>query len=171
MYRIAFLFSLILVLFLSGCAGFGVDSSHFPEKRPATGRRVFVFDPNYPAWAAYDEEGNRVRTGRASGGKDFCPDIGRPCRTLTGTFRILSKGDSECKSGRYPVDTNGGAPMPYCMLFHPKGYAIHGTYGLANYNNSHGCIGVTTDDAEWLNQYFLRIGSTVVVKPYHPDSE
>jgi len=165
MNRIIGIISFLSILLLAGCASFG-SAGNFPAQRPATGKKVFVFNPNYPAWAAYDPQGHLVNSGRASGGKDFCPDIGRPCRTLTGTFRILSKGDSECRSGRYPRSTNGGAPMPYCMHFHPKGYAIHGTYGLASYNNSHGCIGVSPSDAKWLSGYF-HVGSTVIVKPYH----
>lgn len=53
-------------------------SSYFPEKRQATGKKVFIFDPKATAWAAYDAQGNRVKTGSASGGKDFCEDVGRP---------------------------------------------------------------------------------------------
>lgn len=41
-------------------------SMYFPEKRPATGRKVFVFDPKATAWAAYDANGDRVETGSAS---------------------------------------------------------------------------------------------------------
>jgi len=89
--------------------GFG----YFALKRPASGRWVFIFDPNYGAWAAYNESGTLVNTGRASGGKDFCPDVDRPCRTTVGRFRILRKGDADCESSIYPIETNGGAPMPY----------------------------------------------------------
>ena len=52
-------------------------SNVFPEKREATGKKVFIFDPKATAWAAYDAQGNRVNTGSASGGKDFCEDTGR----------------------------------------------------------------------------------------------
>ena len=48
---------------------------HYPVKIKGTGRRQFVFDPKAYSWAAYDEEGNRVMTGAASGGKDFCGGI------------------------------------------------------------------------------------------------
>ena len=147
-----------------------MDSDHkgsyyFPEQRPATGKKVFVFDPKATAWAAYDAQGNRVKTGSASGGKDFCEDIGRSCHTVTGTFRVYSKKGPECTSSIYPIETGGGAKMPYCMFF-SKYYAIHGSYDVPNYNASHGCIRVTPGDAYWLHRNFIRIGTKVIVKSY-----
>ena len=173
---LVFISTLTILLFLNGCATThptpkpNVDDV-FPPTQHTTGKKVFEFDPNYNLWAVYDEEGNRVKIGRASGGKDYCPEIGRPCRTPAGTFKILSKGDEDCKSSRYPIATSGGAYMGYCMHFHPKGYAIHGVTSLPDYNNSHGCIGVTVEDAQWLNQYFLEKGSKVVVRPYHHSND
>lgn len=139
--------------------------NYFPDKRPGTGNKVFIFDPNLSAWAAYDREGMLVKTGSASGGKDFCEDIGRGCRTVTGTFRLYSKKGEDCTSSAYPVETGGGARMPYCMHF-SGGYSIHAAYEVPAYNTSHGCIRVYPGAAKWLNQNFLDIGSTVIVKPY-----
>ncbi|STX29302.1 enhanced entry protein EnhA [Legionella beliardensis] len=139
--------------------------SYFPAQREATGRKVFIYDPKVTAWAAYDANGVRVKTGRGSGGKDFCEDIGRGCRTITGTFRVYSKKGPECTSSLYPVETNGGAKMPYCMHF-SGGYSIHGAYEVPDYNASHGCIRVLPSAAQWLNENFIDIGTTVVVKPY-----
>ena len=137
----------------------------FPAKRTATGRKVFVFDPKATAWAAYDAQGNRVKTGRASGGKDFCEDVGRPCRTVTGKYRVYSKKGEECRSSKYPIETGGGARMPHCMHFH-GGYSIHGAYHVPNYNASHGRIRVLPSAAKWLNQSFVDIGTSVEVKSY-----
>ena len=141
-------------------------SSYFPAKREATGRKVFVFDPKATAWAAYDAQGNRVETGSASGGKDFCEDVGRPCRTVTGTFKVYSKKGEDCKSSIYPVETHGGAKMPYCVDFH-GGCSIHGAYDGSNVDASHGCIRVLPGAARWLNENFIDVGTTVVVKPYN----
>ncbi|VEG90446.1 L,D-transpeptidase [Legionella spiritensis] len=141
-------------------------SSYFPDKRQATGRKVFIFDPKATAWAAYDAQGNRVKTGRASGGKDFCEDIGRGCHTVTGTFRVYSKKGPDCTSSLYPIETGGGAKMPYCMHFH-GGYSIHAAYEVPNYNASHGCVRVLPSAARWLSQNFIDVGTTVIVKPYH----
>ena len=141
-------------------------SYYFPEKREATGRKVFIFDPNATAWAAYDRDGNRVQTGSASGGSDFCEDIGRPCHTVTGTYHVYSKKGPDCTSSLYPVETGGGARMPYCMHFN-GGYSIHAAYDVPNYNASHGCIRVLPAAAKWLNQDFVDVGTTVIVKPYN----
>lgn len=148
----------------------GLDSDtkgryYFPETRPATGKKVFIFDPKATAWAAYDGNGHRVKTGSASGGKDFCEDIGRSCHTVTGTFRVYSKKGEDCTSSLYPVETGGGARMPYCMHFN-GGYSIHAAYEVPNWNASHGCIRVLPAAAKWLNQDFIDIGTTVIVKPY-----
>jgi len=137
----------------------------FPEKRAGSGRKVFIFDPKLTAWAAYDAQGNRIQTGRASGGADFCEDIGRSCRTVTGKYRVYSKKDADCRSSKYPIETNGGARMPYCMHFH-GGYSIHAAYDVPNYNASHGCIRVLPSAAQWLNQNFIDVGTTVEVRSY-----
>ena len=148
----------------------GLGSDHrgvasFPAKREATGKKVFIFDPRATAWAAYDAEGNRVKTGSASGGKDYCEDTGRGCRTVTGTFHVYSKKGEECTSSLYPIETGGGARMPYCMHFSGS-YSIHAAYEVPNYNASHGCIRVLPAAAKWLNEDFVDVGTTVIVKPY-----
>lgn len=141
--------------------------NYFPETRPATGNKVFIFDPQYHAWAVYDAEGHRVNIGNASGGKIYCQDIKRGCRTTVGTFKIIRMGGVNCKSTRYPIETHGGAPIPYCMYFSPKGYAIHGSNQLPEDSNaSHGCIRVSPTSAKWLNQHFMTLGTTVIVLPY-----
>lgn len=140
-------------------------SFSFPSSMETGGRKTFIFDPNIPAWAAYDASGNLVKTGSASGGRDFCPDVNRPCRTVSGTFSVYSKKGPDCTSSVYPVETNGGAKMPYCMHFF-QGYSIHAAYEVPKYNASHGCIRVLPDAARWLNQDFMNVGTKVIVKPY-----
>ena len=125
---------------------------------------TFVFNPRTASWAAINHHGKVIRTGRASGGRNYCPDIHRGCHTPTGTYTIHSKGGPGCRSSRYPVG-RGGAEMPYCMFF-TKYYAIHGSYEVPNYNASHGCIRVRPSDAQWLSAHFIRIGTRVVVKSY-----
>lgn len=125
---------------------------------------TFVFNPNTLVWKAIDSNGNVIRTGKGSGGKKYCRDVGRSCKTPSGTFRVISKGGAGCSSSRYPIG-KGGAPMPYCMFF-SKNYAIHGSYDVPHYNASHGCIRVMPRDANWLSHHFMNIGTTVIVKPY-----
>lgn len=139
--------------------------NQFPKKVPALGKRHFIFDPKIFAWAAYDPEGNRVMTGSASGGKDFCEDVGKPCRTVTGTFRVYNKRGINCVSGEYPVETKGGTKMPYCTYFY-RGFTIHAAYDVPVANSSHGCVRVLPSAAKWLNEQFLTIGTQVTVLSY-----
>lgn len=125
---------------------------------------TFVFYPGQLKWVAINNNGTVIKSGKASGGSKYCRDIKRACRTPTGTYHVISEGGPDCRSSRYPVG-RGGAKMPYCMFF-SRYYAIHGSYDLPNYNASHGCIRVRPTDAKWLQQNFVQIGTTVVVKPY-----
>ena len=143
---------------------------YYPSKIPGTGRRQFVFDPKAYAWAAYDEEGNRIMTGAASGGKDICEEDGKSCRTVSGTFRVYNKRGLGCRSGEYPVETNGGTKMPYCMYFY-QGYTVHAAYEVPYANVSHGCIRVWPSAAKWLNEQFIQIGTQVTVLPYTDEDE
>ncbi|OYV54100.1 MAG: L,D-transpeptidase [Legionella sp. 21-45-4] len=142
---------------------------YFPLKVPASGERRFVFDPKASAWAAYNESGVRVMTGSASGGKNFCEDVGKPCRTVTGSFRVYNKRGIDCKSGEYPVETFGGAHMPYCMYFN-RGFTIHAAYEVPPYNSSHGCVRVLPSAAKWLNEQFITIGTKVIVLSYDDEN-
>lgn len=141
---------------------------YFPLQTRPTGHKQFIFDPKAAAWAAYDAEGHRVMTGSASGGKDFCEDVGKPCRTVIGTFHVYNKRGLECKSGEYPVETVGGAKMPYCMYFY-RGFTIHAAYEVPAYNSSHGCVRVLPSAAKWLNEQFINIGTEVIVLSYQDE--
>lgn len=145
--------------FICFCLSFGLFS--MVQKVHAN---TFIYNPKSLTWSAINSEGVVVRTGRGSGGRAYCKDIHRGCRTPTGTYAILSKGGVGCRSSRYPVG-RGGAPMPYCMFF-SRYYAIHGSSDVPNYNASHGCIRVKPYDAEWLSRNFIHVGTRVVIKPY-----
>lgn len=124
---------------------------------------TFIFNPRSLTWKAV-HNGKVIKSGKAIGGSHYCKDIGRSCRTPTGTFQVISKGGPDCRSSRYPVG-KGGAKMPYCMFF-SKLYAVHGSYEMPNYNASHGCIRVYPSAARWLSQNFMHVGTTVVVQSY-----
>lgn len=125
---------------------------------------TFIFNPRTLSWVAINGNGKVVKSGKASGGRGYCPDIRRSCRTPTGTYHVIGKRGANCVSSRYPVG-RGGAKMPYCMYF-SKFYAVHGSYDVPNHNASHGCIRVRPGDAQWLYNNFMSIGTKVVVKPY-----
>jgi lipoprotein-anchoring transpeptidase ErfK/SrfK len=136
----------------------------FPTERVATGKPVFIYNPNSLYWAVYDSQGQLMKTGHGSSGREYCPDLGHGCKTPSGTYHIYSKAGPGYKSKIFPMP-RGGAPMPYAMFF-SGGYAVHGSYDIPNFNASHGCVRISAPDAAWLNQDVLTNGSTVIVYPY-----
>lgn len=132
----------------------------------STGEKTVVIDPRVHVWGAYDSSGSLVRAGIASAGSSWCNDLGRPCRTSVGSFRIASLGSPSCKSHKFPIP-KGGAPMPYCMYFH-GGQALHGVpaHEVGEGNYSHGCVRMHVSDAEWLRYNFANVGTKVVVRSY-----
>lgn len=138
--------------------------SRLPEHMNTGGTRLVLVDPNVHAWGAYDADGSLIRAGLATAGGNWCPDIGRPCRTTPGSYRIHSLGAPECKSSLYPRP-RGGAPMPYCMFFNGS-QGLHGSYEVVEGNESHGCVRMRVEDAEWMRYNFATVGTRVVVRPY-----
>jgi lipoprotein-anchoring transpeptidase ErfK/SrfK len=131
----------------------------------ASQEKTVVVNPRVHTWAAYDN-GELVKAGLATSGADWCPDLGRPCHTRSGNFRINSLGSEDCKSTKFPIP-RGGAPMPYCMYF-DNGRALHGVPEgeVAEANLSHGCVRLHVADAEWLRYDFVNVGTKVVIEPY-----
>lgn len=138
-----------------------MDIAPFKLQYDTQGHRTILVDLSLHAFGAYDKNGTLVHWGPISGGKDYCKDIDGPCRTITGDFKITRKDSEECESGQFPKDTEGGAPMPYCMHFY-KGFALHGST-LPGYHGSHGCVRLFFDDAKWLNKHFTQVGTRVIV--------
>lgn len=130
----------------------------------STGEKVIIIDPNIHRWGAYSSDGQLLRSGLATAGSHYCRDLGRPCRTKAGTFRIKSLGSRSCKSSKYPLG-RGGAPMPYCMFFNGS-QGLHGSYEVVAGNVSHGCVRMHVDDAAWVRFNFAKIGTKVIVRPY-----
>lgn len=137
-----------------------LDYSPFPLKVDSQGSHFVKVDLSDLAWGAYDSEGTLVNWGPISGGKSYCADVGRGCKTITGNFTIYRKQGPGCVSSRFPLG-RGGAPMPYCMHF-KGGYALHGSPTVPGYHASHGCVRLFTDDARWLNHDFIDVGATRV---------
>ncbi len=129
------------------------DFAPFDMQISPPGQKVIIVNFAKLAFGAYDEEGNLLRWGPISGGKGYCPDIGRHCNSPRGIFNVYSKEGDGCVSTKFPVG-RGGAPMPYCMFFH-GGFALHGSPEVPGYNASHGCIRMFTSDAKWLNEEFI----------------
>jgi hypothetical protein len=142
-----------------------IDVAPFDAKTTGTGDKHVVVDLNKLAWGAYDEKGNLIHWGPASGGKGYCPDVNSVCRTVSGHFKIQRKQPAQCVSSKFPIEWDGGAPMPYCMHFF-EGFALHGSYDVPGYNASHGCVRMFINDARWLNEEFTKVGTKVTVLSY-----
>ncbi len=138
------------------------DLSPFPIQISPPKHRFLIIDLKQLAFGAYNNSGKLVYWGPISGGKNFCEDIQQICNTPSGSFRIQRMQGSDCISSQFPIATNGGAPMPYCMHFY-KGFAIHGSSRLPGKNASHGCVRLYTTDAEWLNKNFIKIGTEIKI--------
>jgi L,D-transpeptidase ErfK/SrfK len=136
----------------------------FSDTIAPSARTTIIVDVDNQAFAAYDRAGYLIHWGPVSTAKGWCPDIQRSCNTPRGTFNFYSKGGQGCYSTIYPVP-DGGAPMPYCMYFY-GGYALHASE-LPGYNDSHGCVRLFYEDAQWLNTNFIelgRFGTKVIVR-------
>jgi len=130
-----------------------LDLSPFNRQIEAPGEKVIIVSLDKLAFGAYNSDGELEYWGPVSGGKGYCPDLGRGCHTAKGHFHIYRKMGEGCKSTKFPVG-RGGAPMPYCMFFN-GGFALHGSYDVPGYNASHGCVRLFVKDAKWLNQEFV----------------
>lgn len=134
------------------------------KARPA-GEKKIIINPNTHTWHAYSATGKLLRSGIATAGGKWCPDIRRSCKTKSGVFRVFSLGSFSCKSSKYPIERGGGAPMPYCMFFNGS-QGLHGSYNVVRGNISHGCVRLKVLDAKWLRFNFITIGTKVIVKSY-----
>lgn len=141
-----------------------MDIAPFPRKIPPLGNNKVIINQKELAWGAYDASGTLVKWGPMSGGQNYCADVKRGCKTASGEYTFYRKQGAGCKSSKFPLG-KGGAPMPYCMFFH-GGFAMHGSAAVPGYHASHGCVRIYSQDAEWLNTNFVRIGSTrISVQP------
>lgn len=170
--RAVFLLFILLLLPFSTYARSHKYRGALPVAIQPLGEKVIIVDPNIHLWGAYNEDGYLVKSGMATAGAGYCPDIHRGCRTKSGSFRIYSLGSAGCKSRKFPVP-RGGAPMPYCMFFN-GGQALHGSYQVVAANVSHGCVRLRVQDAKWIRFNFAEEpnsnnefqGTRVIVRPY-----
>lgn len=142
-----------------------LDYSPMPMQIDPPGEKIIIVSLSNLAFGAYNENGSLAYWGPVSGGRGYCPDIHHGCHTKLGTFHIQYKLGSGCVSTKFPVG-RGGAPMPYCMYFN-GGFALHGSYEVPGYNDSHGCVRMFVNDAKWLNQDFTSDDEhmTVLIDP------
>jgi L,D-transpeptidase ErfK/SrfK len=116
---------------------------------------LVVFDPKQLAWAHY-VNGRLKLWGPAVGGKSWCPDVRRSCRTKVGTFYFTEAASPERRSSSYPKKCQSGevkcAAMAYFIRFTNWGQGIH-RRSMSGANASHGCIGVFEAHAQYINNH------------------
>jgi lipoprotein-anchoring transpeptidase ErfK/SrfK len=120
-----------------------------PLDRPADERWV---DVNLTTQSAYAYQGTElVRSFVVSTGISLYP-------TVTGQYHVYVKYRYAPMSGPGYYLPN----VPYVMYFY-EGYGLHGTYWHNNFGHpmSHGCINFRTDDAGWLFNNWVSIGTLV----------
>lgn len=139
-----------------------MDMSPLPQHLNTEGRKEVYIDLDKFAFGAYDAKGNLVYWGPESSGEAKCPDTDASCATPIGAYTVFRKEGEDCASNEYPLETHGGAPMPYCMYFH-GGVAMHTSTLSGFINRSAGCVRLFNADAEWLNQTFVDVGTRVIV--------
>lgn len=135
------------------------DVSPFPRYINPNGEKTIYVDQKQLAWGAYNDDGELVWWGPLSSGSGKCSEALGGCKTPSGSFRIIRKQDIECVSTAFPVrpdGMSGGAIMPFCMHFF-RGYALHGSDVVPGYRDSHGCVRMFIEDAQWLNEEFIEL--------------
>lgn len=136
--------------------------SPLPAHINTHGEKEVYIDLSLFAFGAYDKDGNLIYWGPESSGAPVCPASDHSCATPTGDFRVFRIEGKDCTSNEYPLETHGGAPMPYCMFFH-GGAAFHTSTLSGFINRSGGCVRLFDSDAKWLNEQFVKKGTRVLV--------
>ena len=127
-----------------------------PAPAPSVGAGERWIDVNLSTQTLTAYEGDTaVFSTLVSTGKAWTP-------TVVGTFPIYVKYTSARMTGGYGADYYDLPNVPYVMYFY-QGYGLHGTYWHSNFGTpmSHGCVNLSTPDAQWLFSW-ASVGTNVV---------
>ena len=125
-------------------------------------KKVLFINLSLFAFGAYGPDGNLIYWGPVSSGASKCPANDDSCATPTGDFRAFRIEGKDCTSNEFPLETHGGAPMPYCVFFH-RGSAVHGSTLSGFINRSAGCVRLFYADSEWIYDRFAQKNMEVIV--------
>lgn len=135
-----------------------LSPSIVPFGQAGSNHYVFVLvSPEKYAWGLF-RNSQLIRWGPAVCGGDYCADVGRSCRSPSGTFAISEVAGPDRRSGSYPKELAAegkGALMPYFMKLTDYGVGLHARY-VRGRHETHGCVGMFYDDAQWLNQEYAQ---------------
>jgi hypothetical protein len=160
------------------------DFFPFPQHLAWLKEKAVIFSLSHLAFAAYDAKGNLVRVGPISAGKN-CPAAKGQCYTPTGWFRFYQKYGPNAVSSLYPIlsykiverngkkvrvpDRRGGAKTPWFMAI-VGNIGAHGFEIVPGFNASAGCVRMFFDDAKWLNQHFVNLGTQAIIMTGIPNA-
>jgi lipoprotein-anchoring transpeptidase ErfK/SrfK len=118
-------------------------------------------------WTAYDYDGKIVNSGQASGGRRWCEDIKKGCKTPYGFFYVINKRGPHYRSPLYPLNKKIKAPMFWAVRFSWFGPSFHQSNDNWNIkkHQSHGCIHLKKNDAWWINLFSNSL-TKIIILPY-----
>ncbi len=124
-----------------------------PEPTIQQGRQIIVSLSDSRLYAY--EDGMLVHSVLVSNGRAATP-------TVQGDFRVTRKVRAQVMSGPGYYLPN----VEWVMYFY-SGYAIHGTYWHSNWGQpmSAGCVNMPNEEARWLYENFVEVGTPVRVQP------
>lgn len=104
---------------------------------------------------AYENDTGVLQTKVSTGVRRAGDPKDKPTTTPVGSFRIRTKlpsrhmGYGALTDDIYAYELPG---VPWTMIFHQDGYALHGAYWHNNFGTrmSHGCVNMRYADAQWL---------------------
>lgn len=139
-----------------GLADMGIISAlpfNAPEPTIRQGRQIIVSLSDSRLYAY--EDGLLVRSVLVSNGRAATP-------TVQGDFRVTRKVRAQVMSGPGYYLPN----VEWVMYFY-SGYAMHGTYWHTNWGQpmSAGCVNMPNEEARWLYENFVEVGTPVRVQP------
>ncbi len=135
-----------------------IDDAAFKTVNAETYDKWLVVDLTNKRMAAY-EGSTLIRTFNVSAGAPATP-------TVVGQYKIFAKVRRQNMSG---LNTDGSTyfqPNVEWTNYFYGDYAIHGNYWrptswFGNINSSHGCVGITNPEAQWIFEW-APVGTTVI---------
>jgi hypothetical protein len=124
----------------------------FPGARD---EKRIVIDLNRQILTAFENDRIVLQTKVATGKPRAGDPKDKPTTTPIGSFRIRNKlpsrhmGNGAITDDIFAYELPG---VPWTMIFHQDGYALHGAYWHNNFGTrmSHGCVNMRYTDAQWL---------------------
>lgn len=150
-----------------------LEQSPLPRNRHSLLSHELVFSPRDLAWGLY-VDGNLKMWGAAAGGREYCENLGRTCRTPVGTFKVIATYGATGSLAR-PIGCAQCEPIPFFTLFHLSDEIERAQVGVGVHPGdingehlSHGCVRTSYQSARYIHEFYENLppGSSVTVLQY-----